>query len=119
MPASEMAAYIPGLQLAPTGQVLPAAVDCARDIARLSGSVAQAAKKAILVGKSPRSPKGKLRIADNQYVQKLKVHWRAAWQPKEVCTTRRLTFPTSKKERLLSLRNGSQLGCITRLLQLA
>ena len=50
LPASQLATHIPGLNVLPTAEVLPAAKKCATNIAQKSGPVIAAAKQAILAG---------------------------------------------------------------------
>lgn len=50
LPATELAPFIPGLQLRPASEVFLAAKTCAREIAQMSGPVIQVAKQAILAG---------------------------------------------------------------------
>lgn len=51
LPATQLSAYIPGLHVLPAAEVLPAAKQCAKDIAEKSGPVVALAKQAILAGK--------------------------------------------------------------------
>ena len=50
LPATQLSAYIPGLNVLPAGEVLPAAKRCAKDVAEKSGPVIALAKQAILAG---------------------------------------------------------------------
>ena len=50
LPATQFSAYIPGLHVLPAGEVLSAAIHCAKDIAEKSGPVIALAKQAILAG---------------------------------------------------------------------
>ena len=50
LPASQLVAYIPGLYVLPGAETLPAARQCARDIAEKSAPVVALAKQAILAG---------------------------------------------------------------------
>lgn len=50
VPATQFSAYIPGLHVLPAAEVLPAAKQCAKDIAGKSRPVIALAKQAILAG---------------------------------------------------------------------
>ncbi|ERF68473.1 hypothetical protein EPUS_03791 [Endocarpon pusillum Z07020] len=52
LPATQFSAYIPGLHVLPAAEVLPAAKQCAKDIAEKSGPVVALAKQAILAAES-------------------------------------------------------------------
>lgn len=52
LPATDLSAYIPGLQVVPPQDVLLAAKQCAKDIAKKSGPVVRLAKQAIVAGMS-------------------------------------------------------------------
>ena len=48
LPATQFAACVPGLHVLPAAEVLPAAKQCAKEIAEKSGSIVTLAKQAIL-----------------------------------------------------------------------
>ncbi|KAF7507356.1 hypothetical protein GJ744_010673 [Endocarpon pusillum] len=48
--ATQFSAYLPGLHVLPAAEVLPAAKQCAKDIAEKSGPVVALAQQAILIG---------------------------------------------------------------------